>query len=256
MTTLTTEKIINGYNTIEYNGKQIYIIENILDNKLCEEIRTLIDTVKLRTIDYGPSQNVKCHIINEFEILNSSDKMYYPLSTNESKYLKLLNNINNGGPIYTNELNGIDLVTFHKLMDKLRHCETTITQILKELNDYIHLECNSGYLFRKIYGQTKIHIDGPNATAQKTSLHFVNRFDDNNLNVFVIRICSAIFCLNDDYDGGLFYFPNQDVTVKLKKGSIILFPPYWSHPHEVSEPINNTYRYTLSTWFCKKFTNY
>jgi hypothetical protein len=268
MTTTKIEKIINGYNTIEYTGKHIYIIENILNDELCENIRNVIDTVKLQTIDYSQSQNVKCHIINEEDILNLSDTMYYPLSTNEGKYLKLLDNIKNGDSIYTNNLNGImkdplsfdgkpshDNNTFNKIMCKICNIETLIKSILKTLNDNIYLECNSGYIFRKIYGKTRMHADGPQSKSVKTALHFVTRFDDCGLNVVPIRTCSAIFCLNDDYEGGVFHFPNQDVHVRLKKGSVILFPPYWTHPHEVDEPTNNTYRYTLSTWFCKKIMN-
>ena len=41
---------------------------------------------------------------------------------------------------------------------------------------------------------------------------------------------SVIIALNDDYEGGEFYFPKQDYKVKLKKGDIICFPPYHTHP--------------------------
>ena len=34
----------------------------------------------------------------------------------------------------------------------------------------------------------------------------------------------------------------------LKKGEAIAFPPYWTHPHEVSAPENGTFRYTINTW--------
>jgi len=59
---------------------------------------------------------------------------------------------------------------------------------------------------------------------------------------------SIIIALNDDYEGGEFYFPIQDFRIKLKKGQIIVFPPYWTHYHMVDSPINETYRYTLNTW--------
>ena len=59
---------------------------------------------------------------------------------------------------------------------------------------------------------------------------------------------SIIICLNDDYEDGEFYFPIQDFRIKLKKGQIIAFPPYWTHQHMVSTPTNNTYRYTINTW--------
>ena len=33
-----------------------------------------------------------------------------------------------------------------------------------------------------------------------------------------------------------------------KKGQIILFPPYWTHPHFTAELKNRTYRYTINSW--------
>ena len=58
---------------------------------------------------------------------------------------------------------------------------------------------------------------------------------------------SNIISLNDDYEGGEFYFSKQDYKIKLKKGDILCFPPYHTHPHMYT-PINNTYRYTINTW--------
>ena len=45
---------------------------------------------------------------------------------------------------------------------------------------------------------------------------------------------------------------DQDIKVKLKKGSVIIFPPFWTHPHETEDLLNNTYRYTINTWSCQK----
>ena len=95
------------------------------------------------------------------------------------------------------------------------------------------------YCLRKIYGATREHKDG-----------ILSQNDKTNKSVFKnqIRNMSVIIALNDDYDGGEFYFPIQDYKIKLKKGDIILFPPYWTHPHKVNPPLNRTYRYTINTW--------
>ena len=58
---------------------------------------------------------------------------------------------------------------------------------------------------------------------------------------------SVIFCLNSNYQDGEFYFPKQNFKIKLKKGDILCFP-YYTHPHMVTSPTNNTYRYTINTW--------
>ena len=72
--------------------------------------------------------------------------------------------------------------------------------------------------------------------------------DKDLISIHKIRKLSVIICLNDDYDGSEFYFPAQDYKIKLKKGEAIAFPPYWTHPHEVSAPENGTFRYTINTW--------
>src|SRR6056300_312185 len=88
---------------------------------------------------------------------------------------------------------------------------------------------------RKIYGATSMHIDSV----------FQNKIHSSQQPV---RILSCIICLNDDYEGGELIFPSQNRTIKLKKGQILLFPPYWTHPHYSEKLKNNTFRYTINTW--------
>jgi hypothetical protein len=106
-------------------------------------------------------------------------------------------------------------------------------------NDYgIQSTGDSGYCLRKIHGPTRLHKDGVN----------IEPIDNKFIPVKKIRNMSIIICLNDDYEGGEFYFPIQDFRIRLKKGEILAFPPYWTHPHMVETPTNNTYRYTINTW--------
>lgn len=98
---------------------------------------------------------------------------------------------------------------------------------------------DSGYNLRKIFGGTKIHIDSI----------AIGDYKD------YIRCASVIINLNDDYDGGIFNFPKQDFSIKLKKGSAIVFPPYWTHPHEVSKVGEGQFRYTINTWLHEKLNN-
>lgn len=96
---------------------------------------------------------------------------------------------------------------------------------------------DSGYALRKIYGPTNKHTDG-----------LVCHRKGKSLPIDSIRNYSLIIALNDDYEGGEFYFPYQKFTYKLKKGEIIIFPPYWTHPHLTYPLKNRTYRYTINTW--------
>jgi hypothetical protein len=41
-------------------------------------------------------------------------------------------------------------------------------------------------------------------------------------------------CLTDEYEGGILSFPRQNISTKLKKGDIIIFPGGITHPHCVS----------------------
>ena len=114
---------------------------------------------------------------------------------------------------------------------------TIINKLVQLLYDKYFISCtgDAGYNLRKIFGLTRLHSD--------------NILDDNNiLQKRKIRNMSIIISLNDDYEGGEFYFPKQDYKIKLKKGDILCFPPYHTHPHMVYAPINNTYRYTINTW--------
>jgi hypothetical protein len=135
-------------------------------------------------------------------------------------------------------INNTENIKFAKFIDGEIHKIVTdiIIRILKINPEIIALNGDSGYQLRKIHGATRHHTD--------------SIFDGNipdSINPKVIRKMSLIIALNSDYEGGEFYFPHQNVKVKLKKGQAILFPPYWTHPHSTGE-LNGTFRYTINTW--------
>lgn len=101
------------------------------------------------------------------------------------------------------------------------------------------IRSDTGYQLRKIHGSTRNHIDGCMDSVLDENEHILNR---NR-----VRIASIVIALNSDYDGGEFIFTRQDVKIKLKAGQAVVFPPYWTHPHETGE-LNGTYRYTINTW--------
>ena len=252
----TVERTIANHTTIEYVEKNIYIVENILDDELCDELRKTIDTLPLRKNMYGNSQNVKCFITDQEVLQTLSDKWYYEFSTDEHDVSRILSKIKNKDEsIYTNDLNGLTKSYIGGLFSRIDTRIDTLKTIFQELNPQLVFDYNSGMMFRKIYGPTRKHCDGPQSGINRNScLKFINERDSDKLNVQFIRNSSCIFTLNDDYEDGEFFFTYHNVKFKLKKGSVLCFPPYWSHPHEVSEPANNTYRYTVSTWFCEKHT--
>ena len=246
-----TQKIhnVNGMTIIEYEKSNIYIIENILDTVFCDELIKLIDILPLQKLVHCKENNVECNIayINKLSKLN--DELYYPFETDTNRYNKILDNIKLKKSIYTNQLNGITHDDINKYIDKINCNMLKIENIMEKINKNIKFNCNSGYLLRKNYGKTILHIDNM-SEVYDCNLNFIK---DNKKNSYkMIRNASIIFGLNDNYDGGMFNFPYYDITFKLKKGSVVIFPPYWTHEHEVCTVENNTYRYTLSTWSCMK----
>lgn len=61
------------------------------------------------------------------------------------------------------------------------------------------------------------------------------------------RQLSALVYLNDDYEGGETSFPVQGVKLKPPAGSVALFPPFWTHPHEALPPTSGT-KYVVAGW--------
>ena len=247
---MTEVKIVNGYNVIEYAKNNIYVIENIFDNDLCNDLITLIQKVHLTKQMYHKRNNVACYMTRMEDLLEVDDRHYYTFPTNITDYNKQLDNVSKKKIITTNKLDGLshtDIITFNrKICDKI----SILAEIMKNVNARLKFNINSGLLLRKIYGETKIHSDGIYDKLTTANVSCITDSGKDGTNIYC-RQSSCIFALNDDHDGGIFEFPHQDVSIKLKKGSIIIFPPYWTHPHRVTE-LNNTFRYTLSCWFCEK----
>lgn len=61
------------------------------------------------------------------------------------------------------------------------------------------------------------------------------------------RAISCIIALNDDYSGGEISFFSRELSYKLKKGSVIMFPSNFMYPHEIQKVTSGT-RYSIITW--------
>lgn len=95
------------------------------------------------------------------------------------------------------------------------------------INDYI-INMNHFYIRKWSYEK--------NAYMGK---HFDGQDGDSTL------AFSMVLYLNDDYEGGEISFPNQNITIKPKSGSLIMFPSQMPYIHEVL-PFKNKDRYTVS----------
>lgn len=84
------------------------------------------------------------------------------------------------------------------------------------------------------------HADGENPDNRPHPLHWRN--------------FGCVLYLNDDYEGGEIYFPNQNVEVKPKPNTLVFFPGTLEYLHGV-RPVTNGIRYTLTSFwtFNKKY---
>ena len=73
--------------------------------------------------------------------------------------------------------------------------------------------------------------------------HIHSMFDGDRKGIPVLSILG---CLNDDYKGGeLIMFADQEI--KLKGGSLLIFPSNFLYPHEV-KPVTKGSRYSYVSW--------
>lgn len=255
--TIPITKTICGYEVHDYNN--IFIIDNILSDELCEKYINLIKTLPMDKNKYSCINNVECFSLLLNDLLNQDFNEYYDINTQHFEYETLLDKIKNK-KILTNNIGGYTKEEIKYLFFKLNEITDKIKEILKQLSIHYStalLKYNSGYILRKIYGRTRTHIDGNKLSKQFNIMHLQQYQETReiNMNNVIIRNLSGIFTLNDDYDGGLFQFPNHNLEFKLKKGSLLLFPPYWTHRHQTTELLNETFRYTITVWYGEDITN-
>ena len=270
-------KIIHGKRVIHYRGCHVYVVEHLLDDVLCDDLIQVIKKLPLTKTTYCHGNNVLCFMMNMETLLDNQVKSYYPLSTHEHEVEQLLAKSRSNESIRTNKWNGVTHQHMETLLKRVNEHITTLETIMKEVNNKLCFTHNSGFQLRKIYGPTKPHSDGiKRSDINRCCLHHIPEKGSKAKKQHpLVRNSSAIIALNDEFvstHGATFRFPDHDLSVQLPKGSIILFPPFWTHPHEVSdarhqyqvdikpEDIPNmsaeniddrAYRFTLSTWFCE-----
>jgi predicted 2-oxoglutarate/Fe(II)-dependent dioxygenase YbiX len=65
------------------------------------------------------------------------------------------------------------------------------------------------------------------------------------------RDVSAIYYLNEEFEGGEIVFERQQLTVKPRRGLLLAFPSDAEHVHEVF-PVRSGVRYTMPIWLTKQ----
>jgi hypothetical protein len=61
------------------------------------------------------------------------------------------------------------------------------------------------------------------------------------------RSISVLIYLNDNYEGGEIEFPNFNLKIKPKAGTLILFPSNYAYGH-IAHPVTSGTKYVIVTW--------
>lgn len=61
------------------------------------------------------------------------------------------------------------------------------------------------------------------------------------------RDISIVGYLNQDFSGGETFFDRQDIKVTPQTGSVLVFPSYFTHPHQAL-PVQSGVKYAFTTW--------
>lgn len=116
-----------------------------------------------------------------------------------------------------------------RLDQRIYDCMGVAIRSYNTIHDTVNIVEDTGYQFLK--------YDVGNFYVQHT-----DNYKDNP------RSISCSIALNDDYEGGEFAFFDRDITYKIKKGSVIMFPSSFMYPHEIL-PVTSGTRFAIITWF-------
>jgi hypothetical protein len=93
----------------------------------------------------------------------------------------------------------------------------------------LHLNADSGYALLKYLDGGEYHIHHDHSSSNG-------------------RVLSLVACLGDDFEGGELEFNNFDLTIKLEKNSLVLFPSNFPYTH-IAHPVKSGVKYSLVTWY-------
>jgi hypothetical protein len=87
--------------------------------------------------------------------------------------------------------------------------------------------------------------EGMNLLKYGPSGEYHNHYDHAPSNA---RVLSMVANFGEDYEGGELEFPYFDISIKLQKNSLVLFPSNFPYIH-IAHPISKGIKYSLVTWF-------
>jgi predicted 2-oxoglutarate/Fe(II)-dependent dioxygenase YbiX len=86
--------------------------------------------------------------------------------------------------------------------------------------------------------------------GQEHSAHADNAHPDGAPHNTPWRDYGSVVYLNDDYEGGEFFFQRSRLMIKPKKGMLLAFPGGHTHEHGVAK-VRRGERYTMPGWYTR-----
>lgn len=183
------------------------------------------------TFDNAVSNEYCDYVINHFETLKSFNKTY------TRQQFEGVNQTSKKNEIY------------YLLEESDTQILDTNSKICHTFNDAIW-KCYSDYAneYGILSDLSKHHMDNI-VQIQKTkpSEGYHMWHCENTKRSHGDRILAILLYLNDIDDGGETEFLYQSIRVKPKKGSLIMFPAYFTHTHRGNPPLKQE-KYNMATW--------
>jgi hypothetical protein len=93
------------------------------------------------------------------------------------------------------------------------------------------------------YTQVRFNKYDPSTQMKLHCDHITTMFDGTRRGIPTLTVLGA---LNDNYDGGEFVMFG-DMEIKMRAGSVVVFPSNFMYPHEV-KPVKSGVRYSYVSW--------
>lgn len=121
-------------------------------------------------------------------------------------------------------------------------------QMWEVIRTYLHDDMNAvNKWFNSWNGYSFVRFNrySPGENMKTHCDHIHSLFDGNHKGVPILTVLGA---LNDDYEGGELIFWEKE-EIKLKAGSVMVFPSNFLYPHQVDSVKSGTrYSYVSWTW--------
>jgi prolyl 4-hydroxylase len=142
--------------------------------------------------------------------------------------------VRNGGMLHLNPRNPVEQSTNNLLLG----CLPVIQETLYKAYGVKFPKAETCSVLRYLPGQQyKRHVD---------NILLASRFQEVEQGI-PTRDVSIVGYLNEGYEGGETFFDRQDLKVTPKAGSAIVFPAYYTHPHQAL-PVRSGKKYAWTTW--------